>query len=81
MPSQTKELSFEDALSQLESIVESIDNGNADLEQIISNFEKGVELKNHCKKKLNQAELKVQKIVKSSEQEKASIEDIDDTIS
>lgn len=60
-------LSFEEALSELERIVRSIDNGQENLEKAIQSFERGVSLKNYCDKKLKEAELKIEKIVKQSD--------------
>ena len=56
------ELSFEQALEQLESIVESLEQGNVPLDQSISHYERGEALRNHCRKLLKAAEDKVEKI-------------------
>lgn len=61
---KVSELSFEKALSELETIVRSLESGESDLEESIKNYEKGNELLKHCEKRLNDAKLKVEKIVK-----------------
>lgn len=60
-----EELNFEEALLELESIVKKIDTGEQDLNQSIENFERGIKLKKHCEKMLNEAKMKVEKIIMS----------------
>ncbi|WP_395477456.1 exodeoxyribonuclease VII small subunit [Rickettsia endosymbiont of Pantilius tunicatus] len=57
-------ISFEEALSELEEIVKKIDNGQETLEAAVNSFERGILLKNHCEKKLKEARLKIEKISK-----------------
>lgn len=57
------DLSFEDALSELESIVSKLERGDAPLEESIDIYERGARLKKHCEGKLKAAQLKVDKIV------------------
>jgi exodeoxyribonuclease VII small subunit len=56
-------LSFEDALKELERIVQTLESGQAPLEESISVYERGALLKAHCEKKLEAARLRVEKIV------------------
>ena len=60
---EIEKLSFEEALDELERIVQKLEGGKGKLDESIIEYERGVELKNHCAKKLSEAELKVQKIV------------------
>ncbi len=55
-------LSFEEALKQLEDIVERLDQTNMSLDDAIVAYEKGSELKKICEERLKQAQLKVDKI-------------------
>ncbi|WP_455475776.1 exodeoxyribonuclease VII small subunit [Bartonella sp. B17] len=55
-------LSFEEALQQLEVIVENLERGDVPLEQSIDIYERGEALKKHCDKLLKVAEAKVEKI-------------------
>ncbi|OLL54047.1 exodeoxyribonuclease VII small subunit [Bartonella henselae] len=55
-------LSFEQALKQLEVIVENLERGDVPLEQSIDIYERGEALKKHCEKLLKAAEAKVEKI-------------------
>ncbi|AAY61408.1 exodeoxyribonuclease VII, small subunit [Rickettsia felis str. Pedreira] len=57
-------ISFEEALKELEEIVKKIDNGQESLETAVNSFERGILLKNHCEKKLKEARLKIEKITK-----------------
>ncbi len=58
-----KDMSFEDALSELEGIVTKLERGDAKLDESISIYERGAALKAHCDAKLKAAKLKVDKIV------------------
>lgn len=55
-------LSFEEALSELEQIVSSLEAGKMPLEEAIEGYTRGSELKAYCEKKLQQAKLKVEKL-------------------
>ena len=48
-------LSFEEALEELESITESFEDGNSTLENAVNLYNRGVLLKKHCEKKLKEA--------------------------
>ena len=56
-------LSFEQALKELEEIVGKLESGQAPLEESIALYGRGAELKAHCEAKLEQARLRVEKIV------------------
>ena len=58
-----KDMSFEDALAELEGIVEKLERGDAQLEQSITIYQRGAKLKAHCEGKLKDAQMKVEKIV------------------
>ena len=55
-------LSFEAALGELEKIVKELEQGETALEDSISAYERGVALKTHCEKKLQEAQAKIEKI-------------------
>lgn len=57
-----KDMSFEHALKELETIVRALESGSSELERAIADYTRGTELKEHCLKKLNEAKLKVEKI-------------------
>ena len=58
-----KKLSFEQAIQELESIVNALDSNTVTLDQSIEFYSKGVELRKHCENILNDAKIKVQKII------------------
>ena len=58
-----EELSFEDALGELEGIVDRLDRGEVPLEQSIAAYERGTRLRRHCEKKLAEARLRVDRLV------------------
>jgi exodeoxyribonuclease VII small subunit len=58
-----KDMSFEDALAELEAIVRQLEAGDAPLEESITIYQRGAKLKAHCEGKLKSAQLKVEKIV------------------
>lgn len=55
---------FEDSLKQLEKIVEQLEKGDLPLEDSIKLFEEGVRLSTACKQELDEAEGKVQILLK-----------------
>lgn len=55
-------MSFEDALRELEAIVETLEQGRGSLDDAIAAYERGAALKKHCQTKLEEARLKVEKI-------------------
>ena len=58
---------FEEALLQIESIIEQIESGEIGLEQSLAEYERGVTLINHCRAKLGQAQQRVQDLTKRLE--------------
>lgn len=61
------ELSFEQALKELEAIVRKLESGSGDLEASINDYVRGTELKSFCQKKLADAKLKVETILKQQD--------------
>lgn len=57
-----KDMSFERALKELESIVGRLEGGQVELEESINIYERGEALKEHCDRLLKQAEAKVEKL-------------------
>lgn len=55
-------MSFEDALAELENIVRTLEGGKGKLEEAITAYERGAQLKAHCETKLKEAQAKVEKI-------------------
>lgn len=57
------ELSFEEAMAELETIVGQLEDGDVPLEKAIDLFQKGMRLSQMCSQKLEQVEQKIEMIV------------------
>lgn len=55
-------LPFEQALAELEQIVSRLERGDVPLEESITIFERGEQLKKHCDALLKKAEARIEKI-------------------
>lgn len=64
---KTEDLTFEDALLQLENIVRELEAGRIKLDDAVAAYTKAVNLKNFCEKKLKEAQLKIEKIETASD--------------
>ena len=58
-------LSFEEAMRELETVVKKLETGQASLETSIAEYEKGMALRKHCEQKLQEAKMKIDKITKT----------------
>jgi len=56
------EVSFEDALSQLEEVVHRMETGESPLESLVENYQSGVRLLKVCRSKIERAEMKVKEV-------------------
>ena len=61
-----KEASFEEALNELEEIVRLMEEGSLELDSALANFEKGIALARICAQKLEQAEKRVDILLKNN---------------
>jgi exodeoxyribonuclease VII small subunit len=61
-----EELSYEEALSELEGIVSALEDEQNPLEESMKLFERGQALVTHCSALLESAQLKVQKLAGES---------------
>jgi exodeoxyribonuclease VII small subunit len=66
-------LSFEQALKELEFIVRKLESGSGDLEASINDYVRGTDLKEYCQEKLKQARLKVETILKNQDGDKGAL--------
>jgi exodeoxyribonuclease VII small subunit len=55
---------FEQALAELEAVVERLERGDLPLEEALSVFERGVELTRHCQSALRAAQQRVEILTK-----------------
>ena len=63
VPADIRNLSFEDALEQLEEIVRKLESGSEDLDSAIASYTRGVQLRRRCEERLTDAKAKIDKIV------------------
>lgn len=64
-----KNLSFEKALEELESIVTKLEEGGLSLDESLALFEKGVKLARYLREELQKAEKKVEILLKDEKGE------------
>jgi exodeoxyribonuclease VII small subunit len=57
---QQKKITFEEALTELETIASQLEEGTLGLDDSITRFEKGIELARFCREKLEEAERKIE---------------------
>lgn len=67
MSKSIEKMTFEEAMSELETLLKKIDTGQENLADAVSSFERGVVLKNHCEKMLKEAKLKIEKVTLTAE--------------
>jgi exodeoxyribonuclease VII small subunit len=60
-------LSFESALTQLETVVESMESGDVPLAELLEQFEAGSKLLKICETRLKEAELKIEQLKKTKD--------------
>ena len=58
-----KDMSFEEAMEELETIVRELESGQGALDDAINAYTRGTELKIHCELKLKDAQTRIDKIV------------------
>lgn len=63
LPADIAQMSFEDALAELEGIVRRLEGGQVRLDDAIQSYERGAQLKRHCEQKLSEAQQRIDRIV------------------
>ena len=66
MATKKEELSFEESLEKLETIVKELESGNAKLDESIKKYTEAMELASNCSKTLDNATQTVNKILKEN---------------
>lgn len=61
-----KELSFEDAMKDLEKIANDLENGNLSLDESVNKFEEGMKLSKKCNDLLYSAEKKITMLINNN---------------
>ncbi|MBM3212473.1 exodeoxyribonuclease VII small subunit [Candidatus Poribacteria bacterium] len=62
-----EKIKFEEALDKLEKIIEELENGKLSLDESLSAFEEGIKLSRICQKYLDEAERKIEILVKGED--------------
>lgn len=58
-----QDMSFEQAMAELESLVRRLEEGRLNLEEAIASYERGTALRSHCEAKLRGAKLKIEQVL------------------
>ena len=72
-----KSIDFEEALKELEDLVEKMEQGDLSLEQSLEHFERGVRLTRNCQQSLEQAKLKVSELLSADSSDASQPSDND----
>jgi exodeoxyribonuclease VII small subunit len=73
----TRESKFEDSLQRLEELVQEMESGDLPLEEILKKYEEGNRLVKLCAAKLNEAEKRIEQLMKEKDGSLA-LEPLDD---
>lgn len=76
VPRKIKTPAFEEAMQELEALVESLEQGDQSLEISLQSFERGVALTRICQQALDEAEQKVR--ILNSQQAESNLEPFED---
>ncbi len=60
------ELKFEDAVTQLNQVVDLMESSDVDLDKMIKNYQQGLSLLKFCQKKIQEAEFKLTELNSSN---------------
>ncbi len=62
-----EDMSFEQALQTLETIVRKLEEGNMPLDESVKAYERGIRLKKFCDQQLRTAQLKIEEVMISND--------------
>ncbi|HEM46421.1 MAG TPA: exodeoxyribonuclease VII small subunit [Alphaproteobacteria bacterium] len=77
IPDDIKAMKFEDALAELEKIVQKLEQGQVKLDEAIDAYERGAALKRHCEARLAEAQTRIDRITRTAEGVSADPADLD----
>ncbi len=72
MNSDSKKLSFEDALAELEKIIASMEQGEVSLSESVKYYERAMALHQQCQNELQQAKLKIEQLLLAQNKDEPS---------
>ena len=67
MKNEEQTQSFESSLEALERIVQQLENGDLALEKSLELFEQGIKLSRQCQERLNQAERRIEVLLRDNQ--------------
>ncbi len=70
-------MSFEDALRALEDVVRRLESGDVPLDDSITLYERGEQLRKHCQARLDAAQARIEKIVAGPDGQAAGVQPFD----
>lgn len=70
-------MSFEDALRALEDVVRRLESGDVPLDESITLYERGEQLRKHCQARLDAAQARIEKIVQGPDGEASGLQPFD----
>jgi len=71
MPEESAPFTFEAGLQQLEAVVKEMEGGDLPLERALELFERGMKLSEACRKQLEEAEARVELLVRKGDKVQA----------
>ncbi len=63
-----EDLNFEDAIEELEEIVDDLEEGGLALKKSLEKFSRGIELIKYCNEELNKTEKKIEVLIKNDKE-------------
>ncbi len=64
---EVSEMSFETSMSELEKLVQELEQGGTDLDRSLEIYERAVVLRDHCKAILDDGQRRIQKIIETAD--------------
>ena len=80
MTQDINNLTFEEAMEELETVVRQLETGKIKLDEAVAVYERGIKLKNFCEEKLKSAKSKIDKLVIGKDGTIIGKEDFDNDI-
>ena len=78
MATRKRTINFEQSLKQLETLVESLETGNLNLDESLKSFEKGIKITRDCQTALSEAEQRVRILTSDTDGEAKTVDFIDE---
>lgn len=80
MTQEINNMTFEQAMEELETVVRQLESGKIKLDEAVAVYERGVKLKNFCEEKLKSAKSKIDKLVIGKDGSIIGKEDFDNDV-